>query len=672
MRLAWALLLPALLGGQGPDADPAYAHLTQAYGRLQEARYDEAIASFEQAVAAAPERSAIRKDLAYAYLKTGERVAARDQFGEAMRLNPRDLHVALEYAFLCHETGETARARRVFDRLRQAPDADDATRTTAAEAFRNIDGPLAEGIERWSKVIEASPDDVAAHHELAQLAERRDEFERAARHYCEAWRLKPERTGLLVDLGRVLWSLNRLDEATAVLVAASRAAEARTREMARALLPERYPYVSEFRKAIDLTPENVRLRRDLAYLLLELRRQGEAEREFRGILRREPGDLLSAAQLGFILYDRGERAEAMPLLERVLAGKDGVLANRARALLRMPQQLPQRGVEPAPVSASARTMAERSLQAGYLKDALRYLETAHEADPADAWVLLQLGWVHNLLRSDRQAIGWFDQARRTGDARIAAEADAAYRKLRPALAPVRTSTWLFPIYSSRWRDFFGFGQVKTEFRLGGLPVRPYLSTRFVGDVRRTTGGPMPLALSENSVILGAGLATGYWNGLMAWGEAGWAVSFIGRRPEGGRMVPDYRGGLSYAKGFGRTMPHDSSGLFYEMTADAVFISRFQNTTLFYWQQRAGLTLPRLGATRTQLYWNGNFTGDARRLDWANFAETGPGVRWQLPFVSKPVLLSVDLLRGYYTVNQRGVRRAQFDDIRAGLWYAFSQ
>ena len=59
-----------------------------------------AIAGFQQAIALAPDRASIRKDLAYTLLKTGETEAARDQFAEAMRLDPGDEHAALEYAFL--------------------------------------------------------------------------------------------------------------------------------------------------------------------------------------------------------------------------------------------------------------------------------------------------------------------------------------------------------------------------------------------------------------------------------------------------------------------------------------------------------------------------------------------------------------------------------------------
>src|ERR1019366_7383552 len=78
--------------------------LAKAYEALKVKDYDRAIPAFVEVVAANPNRADIRKDLAYTYLKVGEAEAARDQFGEAMRLDPTDTHVALEYAFLCYES----------------------------------------------------------------------------------------------------------------------------------------------------------------------------------------------------------------------------------------------------------------------------------------------------------------------------------------------------------------------------------------------------------------------------------------------------------------------------------------------------------------------------------------------------------------------------------------
>src|SRR5262245_48377 len=234
MRLAAILLAGLCMRAQAPD--PVYASLSRAYESLRTREYQAAITRFLSAIEVSPERADIRKDLAYAYLKTGENSLARAQFHEAMRLDPADTQVALEYAFLCYESRDyasRAEARRIFDRIRQQGNA------TAEQAFRNIDGPLAAGIERWQIAIARGGAGFSAHVELAALAEQRDQLELAALHYEKAWRLLPRRRSVLVDLGRVWNRLGRLADSTAAWIAASRSGQASAAELARELLPPR-------------------------------------------------------------------------------------------------------------------------------------------------------------------------------------------------------------------------------------------------------------------------------------------------------------------------------------------------------------------------------------------------------------------------------------------------
>ncbi len=667
--LADGLGLAQIYGGStAPPVDP----LQGAYEALGRKQYDEAVRLFQETLRTMPERTEVRKDLAYTYLKIGENELAREQFGEVMRTRTNDYRAALEYAFLCHETGERAKARRVFDRVRRTGDPE--SRVTAEQAFQNIDQALGEGIARWSKVAEANPADFMAHLELARLAEERDESELAARHYEAAWRLKPAERNLIVRLAVVWKALNRTDMATAALLAASRGPASRAAEEARELLPARYPYVYEFRLAIEFEPDNLELRRELAFLLLAMDKPSEAEKEFRAILERAPDDLLTSAQLGLMYFSRNEKTRAEPLLAKVLAGPDEVLANRVRAALKLPleRKHPDAASAADALTSDAKILAEKSLQKGYLADALRYLRAAHEADAADPWVMLKLGWTYNVLHQDREALHWFDLARRSGDPRISAEARKAYESLRPEYARFRTTVWTFPLYSSRWRDAFSYSQAKVEMRVGRLPLRPYLSLRVMGDVRHTTGGPIPQYLSENAAIFGLGLATRTWRGLTAWAEAGSARTLRRPQPGAGKMVPDYRGGVSFARGIGHGI--GAAGWFYELNSDAVFISRFGNDVLFYLQNRGGWSLGSaklLGGLETQLYLAANVVADAKRAAWANFGELGPGLRFRWPFLRKGTVLFVEALRGAYTVDQGGVRAAQYYDLRGGVWYAFT-
>jgi tetratricopeptide (TPR) repeat protein len=584
--------------------------------------------------------------LAYTLLKIGEPAQARDQFREAMRLDPADNAAGLEYAFLCYETKQQAEARRVFDRLRRTGN------TVAEQAFHNIDDPLAVGIARWQKAIEMGADNFSGHFELATLAEQRDELALAATHFERAWRLLPDRRTVLVDLGRVWLAMGRTGDATSALLAASHGGEPRAAELARELFPARYPFVSEFRQALALDPANHDLRRELGYLLLRMGRESEAEAEFRILTQNAPEDLLSATQLGFLLYARGEKIAATPLFDRVLAGQDDDLANRVRAVLRMPQVLRPRAAT-APQSIDARIMAERSIKAGYLKDALKYLEAAHESDPGDFEVMRKLGWANNILRRDAVAWRWFDLARRSPDPTIAADAERGFHNLRAATQRFRTTAWLFPLFSTRWHDLFAYGQVKTEINLA-FPVHPYVSMRFVGDTRRTIGAASPQYLSESSFILAVGATTPTWHGIRAWGEAGTAISYLK-----GHMLPDYRGGLSVVGSLRR----EGSAWLADATVDALYLSRFNQDFLVYTQSRAGYDFGLV-----QLYWNGNVTIDARRQDWANFVETGPGLRAPL---AKSMYLTFNLLRGAYLIDSPS-RRATFNDVRAGFWYALTR
>ena len=667
VRLAiWIPVLAIAAGylyAQEPATDPAYAALTKAYSALQAHDYDPAIDAFREASRLSPTRADIRKDLAYTLLRTGDSEAARVEFGEAMRLDPADFHTALEYAFLCFEAGndmsaQKAEARRIFAYVRDHGDPE--SRAMAATAFRNIDEPLAAGIERWQKAIATAGPSFSACDELARLAEQRDELDLAATNYRTAFRLLPGRRSVLIDLARVEKALGNSDEMMASLIAASRGAEPRAAEMAREQLPARYPYVYEFRNALELDPSNEALRRELAYLLLRMSQdgrasRGDAEKEF--ALLHDP---VSTAQLGFLYLEDKRSDLAMPLLNSVLAHGDRDVANRVRMTLGLPRPLAQGAV------ADPRVLGDRSYQAGFLKDALRYYTEAREANPLDASLALKLGWTNNLLHDDVTALRWFDTARRSADPAIAAEAKHAWSNLRRGQERFQTTVWLYPLFSSRWSDLFGYGQTKTELRLRRLPLHPYASLRLAGDVRRQTAGVLRQSLSENALIVGGGVATDSWHHTIGWFEAGSAISYLTHS-----HWSDYRGGISWARTHGAALNSERPGWFLETAGDAVYISHFANDLIFYGQARAGYTFW-LPAARAQIFGRQNLTLDARSQYWANFSETGPGFRLHPAWLPASVWIGVEALRGSYLRGSGPNGESVFHDLRLGVWYAFTR
>jgi len=677
MKPALLGLLAAIVCAQPPDA--AYEPLSKAFDALRAHDYDNAIAFFQKAATLSPRRTDIRKNLAYTLLKTGDSDAARVQFGEAMRLDPADSHVALEYAFLCFEAREDAparkaEARRIFAHVRDTVD-DPALRATAAQAFTNIDEPLKSGIARWQQVLAGSKPTFSALYELAQLAEQRDEFDLAQASYKAAFQLLPERKSVLLELARVEQSRDNAEGAMAAWLAASRGGEPRAAELARERMHGRYPYVYEFRKALELDPKNDTLHRELAYLLLSMAdkdpsakgqadARAEAEREFQSVVTASPDDYLAAAQLG-LLYLADHRDDlAMPLLKNVLAHADSATANRARMALHMPLVLEERSASEAPLDP--RLLGERSYNAGFFKDALRYYTLAREANPFDSAIALKLGWTNNLLHDDLTALHWFDIARHSPDDAVADEAGRAWKSLHPTYARFRFTLWTYPLYSSRWNDVFGYAQFKAEMRVKYLPFRPYLSVRFVGDARRYTSGVISQSLSESAFILGGGIATRQWHGAMGWAEAGTAISYLY-----GTRWRDYRGGVNYAKTIGRSIAAEHSGRFFETTADSVFISHFDNDVVNYSQNKLGYTNV-FGDIKMQTFWTANATFDLNRQYWATFVETGPGFRFHIPFMPPSMNVTLNGVRGVYLVNEGNPRRPNFYDFRAGVWYALTK
>ena len=639
-----ALALPVALCADQADFEAAYKALATK-------DYDHAITGFRAALAQDPGNAAAHKDLAYTLLKAGENEAARDEFEAALKLNAKDETAALEYAFLAYETGKPAEARRMFYRLRLSTNKN--TRATAETAYQNIDKPLVDGIQRWTEALRRSPNPnslplYSAHWELAELAEKRDEWSTAAEHYGICRQLKPQEGEPLLALARVWKHLDRGRDANAALLATSRWRDTRTAELAREQFGTRYPYPYEFVDALKLDPKNVPLRKELAYLYLAMHKEQEATAEFAKLLEIEP-----------------DNREIQNQLSALQAAKSGFKPRSAAAA----------SPKPAP-AASAKEMGKKSLALGYTRDAIRYLRQAHEDDPDDPELLLKLGYAYNLAKDDTSALKWFDQARRSSDSAVASEAAKAWRNLHGDTLP-QTTIWTLPMYSTRWHDLFTYGQIKRNLPLPWtIPhhwFSLYLSTRFIGDLRSSMqwDPSAPTYLSESSFIVGAGVQSKTWHHLTGWAEAGEAFKYLASRRDVGAAIPDYRGGVNFAKGFGTLLGANKSGFFYETTADAIYVSRFGKDWLFNSQNRVGRTF-RFNGTTAQALFNANYLRDSKGEYWANAIEMGPGVKLRLPFMPQNVYFSGDVLRGVYTKNEYNPRRPNYNDVRIGLWYALSR
>ena len=656
---------------------PGDAELNQAYKVLAQKDYDSAIDLFQKGLALQPNNPGPHKDLAYTLLKAGENAAARDEFEAALKLNPSDETAALEFAFLAFETKKPIEARRTFYRLKYK--GSPATRATAEQAFQNIDKPLAEGIARWQQALSRSPNpnDIStfsAHWELAQLAELRDDLPLAAEQYEICRKLKPQLPEILLILARVWQQLNRIEDAHAALLAASRSADSRTAELALEKMScsqsdsgslcavqnaSRYPYPYEFLNALKLDPSNTALRRELAFLYLAMHDDKSATGQFEQVLAIDPKDHLARRQLdalrGFKTRDSADSAPP-------------VSASGA--------------APPNPTPATdARTMGLKSYALGYSRDAVRYLRQAHEANPSDDEVTLKLAWAYNLVQDDADALPLFDQVRQSDIQEISADATKAFHALNGDILP-QTTVWALPMFSTRWKDVFTYSQFKHTLPLPWTSVNKvfsfYLSARLDGDIRgRVDTAFGPGYLSESSLIFGLGAASRTWHHLTAFVEAGESLNYLPGRRDEGIAIPDYRGGLNFTKGFGHLLGAPVPGFFYETTADAIYVSRFDKDWMFYSRHRGGRTLPTWRKTTAQALFNVNYLRDVKNQYWANTVEIGPGAKFHLPWMAPNVYLSADFLHGFYLHGDyyppctlKSCRpESTYNDFRLSFWYA---
>ncbi len=216
LRLYETLPKPELSSGVperplNPD-DPAWVLLDQAYAALREQDLSLAIRKFLPAIALQPERTDVRKDLAYTYLRVGENELARRQFAEVARLAPQDETSLLELAFLDYESQvieNRSEAWRIFRRLMET--GSESTRQTARRAFENIDHTLATYIEAKLLVARVDSGNPFVAFELGIAFHERNAFLEAVIWYRRA--VQAGQSQARLRLGEVLLRLERRQEA---------------------------------------------------------------------------------------------------------------------------------------------------------------------------------------------------------------------------------------------------------------------------------------------------------------------------------------------------------------------------------------------------------------------------------------------------------------------------
>ena len=149
---------------------------------------------------------------------------------------------------------------------------------------------MAEDIVGFETLLEAEPDKVMVHDDVARLYLLFEKVEEALAHFRESARLEPESPAARYNVGTTLLQLGELDEAVAL-----------------------------FERALELDPEYAPVHNNLGAALRSQGKLGEAIRRFRQAVRIQPDDEDALYNLASTLTLQGEFTEAIMLYRRVLA-----------------------------------------------------------------------------------------------------------------------------------------------------------------------------------------------------------------------------------------------------------------------------------------------------------------------------------------------------------------
>ena len=408
---------------------------------------------------------------------------------------------------------------------------------------------------------------------------------------------------------------------------------------------KQYPLaIDAFVKALSDNPSNSSWRKDLAYAYVSAGSPAEAMKEFKRVYRDDPNELDVALELGFLSQQMHEDNEMEAYFRDASRSSDEMTAQVAKKAL---ADLATARLQQSKQKAYDLLAANRRAEATEL------FEKIHREDPNDAATALQLGYLYDAAGNVAKAREIFRSQRGSSNVQVAARAEEAYDEIGKRSALVFATVYAAPFYQSRFSNVIN----PVNAKIGLRPLRfvePYFGWRFSRDTRSKTG-TLPEIYSDNAAIFSGGLESPLPGGTTLYAEAGTAVSIVDN-PTHGRTKPDYRAGLNWFHGWGKsmTLAAQTSPSAFSFTAsgysDASYYSRFNRNVIGEVQFRAGLNLPTGRALPMQLLAAVNAIKDNNHNFYNNVVEAGPALRIAPSRHLTTVYLEAQYLRGAYTLH----------------------
>ncbi len=281
-----------------------YAELSGAYGHRGEF-VDKAIENFLKAMEADPGAAFLSEELAELYFHSGRLRDAVEDAEAALKKNPNNVA-----------------ARRILARIYTRLIGDTRTQRVSQEM-------LSKSIEQYEKITELQPDDVQAWLMLGRLHRINHDSLSAEAAYKKVLEMDPENEDALIQLGLVYSDLGDRPRAEQMF---RKAAEQRPSAEALTYLAGTYEQMNRFdlaaeayKKALELAPNNIELKRAYAASLLRADKIEEARKVFEEVAAADPRDYQAHLRLSQIYRQRGKLADARKSLDAALQAAPGNL-----------------------------------------------------------------------------------------------------------------------------------------------------------------------------------------------------------------------------------------------------------------------------------------------------------------------------------------------------------
>nr|AAR38495.1 TPR repeat protein [uncultured marine bacterium 583] len=173
---------------------------------------DEAVKSFEKALAIKPDYTEVNYNLGLTLQDLGQLDAAVKSYEKAIAIKP-------DYANACNNLGVTLQELGQLDTAVKSYEQAIAIKPDFVEAYYNLGvtlqelGQLDAAVECYKKALAIKPDYAEAHYNLGNALKDLGQLDAAVKSYEQALAIKPEYANAYFNRGHVLKNLKRLDEA---------------------------------------------------------------------------------------------------------------------------------------------------------------------------------------------------------------------------------------------------------------------------------------------------------------------------------------------------------------------------------------------------------------------------------------------------------------------------